>query len=105
MTRPEQYDKHDAEEEKEYLQTVPENTLSAMNQLEKLCNPCATVELANANRESIKAEESDSGGAGEIRTPDTQFRKLLLYPSELQPRPIHCNTSFHTASGAPPSCS
>src|SRR5258708_34611732 len=26
-----------------------------------------------------------SGGAGEIRTPDKQFRKLLLYPSELQP--------------------
>src|ERR1700678_3412819 len=26
------------------------------------------------------------GGAGESRTPDTQFRKLLLYPSELQPR-------------------
>jgi hypothetical protein len=25
------------------------------------------------------------GGAGESRTPDTQFRKLLLYPSELQP--------------------
>ena len=29
---------------------------------------------------------SKSGGAGESRTPDTQFRKLLLYPSELQPR-------------------
>jgi hypothetical protein len=28
---------------------------------------------------------SKSGGAGESRTPDTQFRKLLLYPSELQP--------------------
>ena len=28
---------------------------------------------------------SESGGAGESRTPDTQFRKLLLYPSELQP--------------------
>ena len=27
-----------------------------------------------------------SGGAGEIRTPDKQFRKLLLYPSELQPQ-------------------
>lgn len=27
-----------------------------------------------------------NGGAGESRTPDTQFRKLLLYPSELQPR-------------------
>ena len=25
------------------------------------------------------------GGAGRIRTADTQFRKLLLYPSELQP--------------------
>ena len=25
------------------------------------------------------------GGAGESRTRDTQFRKLLLYPSELQP--------------------
>ena len=24
-------------------------------------------------------------GAGRIRTADTQFRKLLLYPSELQP--------------------
>ena len=29
--------------------------------------------------------KEESGGAGEIRTPDTQFRKLLLYPSELQP--------------------
>src|ERR1700728_1501341 len=29
---------------------------------------------------------SENGGAGESRTPDTQFRKLLLYPSELQPR-------------------
>ena len=29
---------------------------------------------------------SDSGGAGEIRTPDKRFRKPLLYPSELQPR-------------------
>src|SRR6202034_704334 len=28
---------------------------------------------------------SENGGAGESRTPDTQFRKLLLYPSELQP--------------------
>src|SRR6267143_4105684 len=26
-----------------------------------------------------------SGGAGEIRTPDTWFRKPMLYPSELQP--------------------
>ena len=26
-----------------------------------------------------------AGGAGESRTRDTQFRKLLLYPSELQP--------------------
>ena len=29
---------------------------------------------------------SESGGAGEIRTPDKRFRKPLLYPSELQPR-------------------
>ncbi len=29
---------------------------------------------------------SESGGAGRIRTADKQFRKLLLYPSELQPR-------------------
>jgi hypothetical protein len=28
------------------------------------------------------------GGAGEVRTPDLEFRKLLLYPSELQPRNI-----------------
>jgi hypothetical protein len=27
------------------------------------------------------------GGAGESRTPDLQFRKLPLYPAELQPRP------------------
>src|SRR5215469_8559662 len=26
-----------------------------------------------------------NGGAGEIRTPDTWFRKPMLYPSELQP--------------------
>jgi len=26
-----------------------------------------------------------NSGAGESRTPDKQFRKLLLYPSELQP--------------------
>ena len=30
-----------------------------------------------------------AGGAGESRTPDTQFRKLLLYPSELQPQ-VRC---------------
>ena len=30
--------------------------------------------------------DSESGGAGRIRTADKQFRKLLLYPSELQPR-------------------
>ena len=29
-----------------------------------------------------------TGGAGESRTPDTQFRKLLLYPSELQPHAV-----------------
>src|ERR1700691_3589869 len=29
----------------------------------------------------------ENGGAGESRTPDTRFRKPLLYPSELQPRP------------------
>jgi hypothetical protein len=39
-----------------------------------------------------------SGGAGRIRTADKQFRKLLLYPSELQPRAsililLYCNTS------------
>ena len=28
------------------------------------------------------------GGAGEVRTPDLEFRKLSLYPSELQPRTI-----------------
>jgi hypothetical protein len=28
----------------------------------------------------------ESGGAGEVRTPDKRFRKPLLYPSELQPR-------------------
>jgi hypothetical protein len=27
-----------------------------------------------------------NGGAGEIRTPDTWFRKPMLYPSELQPQ-------------------
>jgi hypothetical protein len=26
-----------------------------------------------------------NGEAGEVRTPDLEFRKLLLYPSELQP--------------------
>jgi hypothetical protein len=31
---------------------------------------------------------SYSGGAGRIRTADKQFRKLLLYPSELQPRSL-----------------
>ena len=34
------------------------------------------------------------GGAGESRTPDTQFRKLLLYPSELQPLYLYgCDSS------------
>src|SRR6202008_3639116 len=33
-----------------------------------------------------------SGGAGRIRTADKQFRKLLLYPSELQPHIFNCNT-------------
>jgi hypothetical protein len=30
-------------------------------------------------------EYGKGGGAGEIRTPDTWFRKPMLYPSELQP--------------------
>jgi hypothetical protein len=34
----------------------------------------------------LPLSRAKAGGAGEIRTPDTQFRKLLLYPSELQPR-------------------
>ena len=34
----------------------------------------------------LRSAQGKAGGAGESRTPDTQFRKLLLYPSELQPR-------------------
>ena len=30
-------------------------------------------------------DQGNSGGAGEVRTPDKRFRKPLLYPSELQP--------------------
>ena len=30
-----------------------------------------------------------TGGAGRSRTADPEFRKLLLYPSELQPRDLH----------------
>jgi hypothetical protein len=30
-------------------------------------------------------EERVNGEAGEVRTPDLEFRKLSLYPSELQP--------------------
>ena len=36
----------------------------------------------SSNRMQSKAL---NGGAGEIRTPDTWFRKPMLYPSELQP--------------------
>ncbi len=47
------------------------------------CNGKAGLrELGNAHLAGFKR----GGGAGESRTPDTQFRKLLLYPSELQPR-------------------
>ena len=41
----------------------------------------------------LKPNNGTSGGAGESRTPDTQFRKLLLYPSELQP---HSNREFYS---------
>jgi hypothetical protein len=34
-------------------------------------------------------EEAQSGGAGESRTPDKQFRKLLLYPSESVARDLY----------------
>ena len=40
-----------------------------------------------------------SGGAGESRTPDTQFRKLLLYPSELQPHTGRLLHFYCTRSG------
>ena len=40
--------------------------------------------FGNLNLE-IRGVSLNSGGAGESRTPDKQFRKLLLYPSELQP--------------------
>ena len=48
-----------------------------------------------------------NGGAGESRTPDTQFRKLLLYPSELQPhkRPVyHHGSTISSADSANSSC-
>jgi len=32
-----------------YIQDVPENTLSAMNLLEKLCNDCATGDSSRLN--------------------------------------------------------
>ena len=45
------------------------------------CHPCP------------RAGPLKTGGAGRIRTADTQFRKLLLYPSELQPHiTSHCST-------------
>ena len=34
-----------------------------------------------------------SGGPGESRTPDTRFRKPLLYPSELQALPAILSNS------------
>src|SRR5229473_8337962 len=42
----------------------------------------------------------ERGGAGESRTPDTRFRKPLLYPSELQPH--RCFLTFYTVSRAQP---
>src|SRR5215470_14992730 len=38
--------------------------------------------------------KQNAGGAGRSRTADTQFRKLLLYPSELQPRKCQFITTF-----------
>jgi hypothetical protein len=49
-----------------------------------------------------------NGGAGEIRTPDTWFRKPMLYPSELQPldkvysnlqKPVPQEPGVHDAFG------
>ena len=44
------------------------------------------AEAAAARSSQSAGSPEQYGGAGESRTPDTQFRKLLLYPSELQPR-------------------
>src|SRR6202040_38256 len=46
----------------------------------------------------------EDGGAGESRTRDTQFRKLLLYPSELQPPRDNSTLEIgaYAAAGTPP---
>ena len=75
----------------------PQNTSGRARMPQKTCRNPATnhCRITAVGRFSVferrmKAHKSlnqkqKSGGAGEIRTPDTQFRKLLLYPSELQP--------------------
>src|SRR5438445_4317410 len=47
------------------------------------------------------ASSLKTGGAGESRTRDTQFRKLLLYPSELQPHIYKSLIEHRLAQGYP----
>ena len=53
---------------------------------QKMLVPCVQPVKQVSNQQRLATESSlKAGGAGESRTRDTQFRKLLLYPSELQP--------------------
>jgi hypothetical protein len=58
--------------------------------LEPLENPVGRLTVTHVTGRRVthlcsRAGPFENGGAGRIRTADTQFRKLLLYPSELQP--------------------
>jgi hypothetical protein len=51
-----------------------------------LDQPCNNEQCSRPLSDGIFNRMSQiNGGAGRIRTADKQFRKLLLYPSELQP--------------------
>ena len=51
-------------------------------------SPLLTVTQTVTPNRSREATHWKHGRPGEIRTPDPRFRKPLLYPSELQARPI-----------------
>ena len=44
------------------------------------------VGVSDSGTGGAQAKSGADGGAGRSRTADPEFRKLLLYPTELQPR-------------------
>src|SRR6266436_18226 len=69
---------------------------------QKMLVPCVQPVKQVSNQQRLATESSlKAGGAGESRTRDTQFRKLLLYPSELQPHIYKSLIEHRLAQGYP----